>query len=84
MASLVLAAFFFAGIHLGIAGTRLRDSVIGAIGRAYRAVFSMASLTGLIWLIFAYNHAPYLPTWGIPEWWKPRRSCSCCQRFCWW
>lgn len=71
MASLVLASLFFAGIHLGVAGTRLRDSIVGAIGGAFRAVFSIATLIGLIWLIFAYNHAPYLPTWGIPEWWKP-------------
>ena len=71
MASLVLAALFFAGIHLGVAGTRLRDRIVGAIGGAYQAIFSIASLLGLIWLIFAYNHAPYLPAWGIPEWWKP-------------
>jgi uncharacterized membrane protein len=72
MASLVLAALFFAGIHLGVAGTRLRERVVGAIGNnAYRAAFSIASLIGLIWLIFAYRHAPYVPTWGIPEWWKP-------------
>jgi uncharacterized membrane protein len=71
MLSLVLAALFFTGIHLGIAGTRLRDSIVGAIGGAFRAVFSIATLIGLIWLIFAYNHAPYLPTWGIPQWWKP-------------
>ena len=32
MLSLVLAALFFAGIHLGIAGTAMRDRAIGSLG----------------------------------------------------
>jgi uncharacterized membrane protein len=71
MLSLILAALFFASIHLGVAGTRLRDVIVGAIGRAYRVLFSIASLAGLVWLVSAYKHAPYLPAWGMPEWWKP-------------
>lgn len=71
MAPLILAALFFAGIHLGVAGTELRDRIVATIGRGYRALFSVASLAGLVWLIFAYNHAPYVPSWGAPEWWKP-------------
>jgi len=72
MTSLVLAALFFGGIHLGVAGTTLRDRLVGAIGaRAYQAVFSLASAAGLIWLVAAYRAAPYLPTWGMLEWWKP-------------
>jgi len=72
MLSLVLGAIFFAGIHLGVAGTALRDRAIAALGEgAYRAVFSIASLVGIIWLVVAYTHAPYVATWGIPEWWKP-------------
>jgi len=71
MVSLILAALFFAGIHLGVAGTGLRDRLIAAMGRGYRVVFSVASLAGLAWLILAYRHAPYLPAWGILAWWKP-------------
>ena len=71
MISLILAALFFAGIHLGVAGTRLRDAIVGAIGNGYRALFSVASLAGLIWVVLVYRHAPYLPAWGIPDWWKP-------------
>jgi len=70
--SLLLAAFFFAGIHLGIAGTTIRDSAISALGESsYRGVFAFASVIGLVWLIIAYNRAPYLVTWGMLEWWKP-------------
>jgi uncharacterized membrane protein len=72
MLSLILAAIFFAGIHLGIAGTTLRDRALGALGLGgYRALFSIASLLGIIWLATAYKHAPYIATWGVPQWWKP-------------
>jgi uncharacterized membrane protein len=71
MASLVLAALFFAGIHLGVSGTGLRDRLVAMIGRGYQALFSLASAAGLVWLAVAYRYAPYLPSWGIAEWWKP-------------
>jgi len=72
MLSLTLAAIFFAGIHLGVAGTGLRDAAIARLGdRGYRAAFAVASLIGLIWLSTAYRHAPYLATWGMLQWWKP-------------
>ena len=72
MLSLVLAALFFAGIHLGIAGTAIRDRAIGLLGKnGYMAAFAVASLIGLGWLVAAYNRAPYLITWGMLEWWKP-------------
>jgi uncharacterized membrane protein len=72
MLSLVLGTICFAGIHLGVAGTTLRDRAIAALGEgAYRAVFSIVSLVAIVWLVMAYKHAPYVATWGIPEWWKP-------------
>src|SRR6202011_496060 len=72
MLSLLLGAICFAGIHLGVAGTTLRDSAIAALGEgAYRAVFSIVSLAAIVWLVVAYKDAPYVATWGIPEWWKP-------------
>jgi uncharacterized membrane protein len=72
MLSLVLAAIFFTGLHLGVAGTTLRDRAIGTLGQnGYRGVFSLASVIGLAWLVAAYNRAPYVATWGMLEWWKP-------------
>jgi uncharacterized membrane protein len=72
MLSLVLAAIFFAGIHLGVAGTTWRDRAVAALGEGvYRAAFSIASLVGIISLVVAYTHAPYVTTWGVPVWWKP-------------
>jgi uncharacterized membrane protein len=70
--SLVLAALFFTGIHLGISGTALRDRAIAIVGEnGYRAAFAAASIIGLLWLVAAYNRAPYVVAWGMPEWWKP-------------
>lgn len=72
MLSLVLGAICFAGIHLGVAGTTLRDRAIAAFGEgAYRAGFSIVSLAAIVWLVIAYKDAPYVATWGILEWWKP-------------
>jgi uncharacterized membrane protein len=70
--SLLLAAIFFAGIHLGVAGTTTRDRAIAALGQSgYRVAFSIATVVGLAWLVMAYNRAPYVVTWGMLEWWKP-------------
>ena len=72
MLSLLLAAIFFGGIHLGVAGTTIRDRAIAALGQSgYRVAFSIASVIGVVWLVMAYNRAPYVVTWGMLEWWKP-------------
>ena len=72
MVLLVLAALFFAGIHLGIAGTKLRDRVVSALGTTgFRIAFSLATVAGLLWMVLAYRQAPYIAVWTSPEWWKP-------------
>jgi uncharacterized membrane protein len=65
MANLVAAAVFFLAIHFGVSGTRLRDGLVGIVGeRAFRGLFALASLIGLIWMARAYSHAPHVPLWG--------------------
>jgi uncharacterized membrane protein len=72
MTSLSNAAALFIIIHLGISGTTVRDRLVARIGLpAYMAGFSVASVAALVWMIMAYNAAPYLPTWGQLQWWKP-------------
>ena len=72
MPSLILAALFFIAIHLGVAGSRLRDRAVAGLGeRGYQAAFSLASIVGLAWLVVAYDGAPYVALWGMVGWWKP-------------
>ena len=72
MISLLLAALFFIGIHLGVSGTTLRDRLVAMLGlRAYMIAFSVGSVAGMVWLVVAYKAAAYVPTWGQLEWWKP-------------
>lgn len=72
MTELILAALFFLGLHLGIAGTAIRDSAIAMFGETvYRAVFSILSLLGIVWLAHAYARADYIETWGQLAGFKP-------------
>lgn len=65
MSNLIAAAVFFLGIHFGVSGTRLRDRLVAPLGeKKYRGLFALASLACLIWLIYAYGRAPYVPLWG--------------------
>jgi uncharacterized membrane protein len=69
-----LAAFVL--LHVGVSATGLRTTLVKAIGEwPYRALFSLASLALLVWLINGYgemrddpfdplNHALWLP----PDW----------------
>lgn len=58
MLMLEVAAAVFVGLHLLIAGTRIRDAITGVIGeRAYLALFSLASIAALAWLLMTYNAA---------------------------
>lgn len=66
MLNLVVASAFFLLIHFGVSGTRLREVLVARLGAGpYRGLFSLASLVGLVWMIFAYRHAPSVPLWGV-------------------
>ncbi len=65
MRDLLAACAFFLLIHFGVSGTTLRDALVRRLGqKPYRGLFSLASLGGMAWLIFAYRQAPYIDTWG--------------------
>ncbi len=58
MSMLIAAAAVFLGIHLLIAGTKIRDAITGTIGEnAYLGLFSLASIVVITWLVIAYNGA---------------------------
>lgn len=62
MAMLTAAAAVFLGIHLLIAGTRMRDAITGIIGeRPYLGLFSLASIAAIAWLAMTYRAASAVP-----------------------
>ncbi len=66
MPDLIAACAYFLLIHFGVSGTRLRDGLTGSLGeKPYRGLFSLASLAGIGWMIYAYRRAPLVPTWGL-------------------
>ena len=72
MVSLALAALAFTVIHLGISGTTVRNALVARLGlNGYMILFSVLSVGAITWLIIAYQLAPYDPTWGQLEGWKP-------------
>lgn len=72
MPDLIAACGYFLLIHFGVSGTRLRDVLTAKLGeRPYRGLFSLASLVGIAWMIYAYGHAPLLPTWGLVLGFRP-------------
>jgi uncharacterized membrane protein len=65
MTTLIIAAMFFVGIHLFIAGTGLRARLVRWAGEEmFQALFSLLSLGGIIWLSRAYGQAEYVELWG--------------------
>lgn len=68
-AYLALAVGAFVGLHVGIAGTRLRARLIGRLGAArYRGIFALATLAPLVATIVAYRAAPVVPLWDVGSW----------------
>ncbi|HWA91539.1 MAG TPA: NnrU family protein [Rhizomicrobium sp.] len=62
MTMLIAAAAVFLGIHLLIAGTRVRDAITNTIGEnAYLVLFSLASIAVIAWLVMAFNAASASP-----------------------
>jgi len=63
MTSMSLAAAFWLGLHLIVAGP-LRVPLVDKLGeRPYRGIFSLLSVAGLGWFIVAYRMAPWVPLW---------------------
>ncbi len=69
MSLLVIAALVWLGIHVGIAGTRLRDGLVGGIGEGvFRVLFSLISIGAIVLLVWAWRAAPTTPLWYAPGW----------------
>jgi len=63
MTSMSLAAVFWIGLHLIVAGP-LRLPLVETLGeRNFFAIFSLLSIAGLGWFVVAYRMAPWVPLW---------------------
>ena len=69
MTVLLLAALIWLGLHLAVAGTRLRDRLVALIGDGpFRVLFSVASIAALVFLVRAWSTSPTAPVWFTPDW----------------
>jgi uncharacterized membrane protein len=72
MLNLIAASAYFLLIHFGVSGTRLRGVLVARLGEGpYRGAFALASILGLVWMAYAYRHAPTVPTWGLVLGFRP-------------
>jgi uncharacterized membrane protein len=70
--SLIMACTLFLGLHWLIAGSPLRQRIVALTGeKAFRLGFSLSVLASLIWMGWAYAHAPRIETWGTATALKP-------------
>jgi uncharacterized membrane protein len=69
-ASLLAAAVLWIAVHIGIAGTRVRDGIVARIGEGpFRGLFVVASFVLLGWLASSYGRAgPVRVFWMVPQW----------------
>jgi len=75
MLNLIAASAYFLLIHFGVSGTKLRDALVARLGPGpYRGAFALASILGLVWMIYAFRHAPAVPLWGFVPGFRPAAS----------
>ncbi|MBY0337053.1 MAG: NnrU family protein [Acetobacteraceae bacterium] len=66
---LVLASLLWVGVHVGVAGTRLRGEAVARLGeKGFMITFSAASFVSIALLVLAWQNAPYQPLWMVPGW----------------
>ena len=69
MTLLLLAALFWIGWHVGLAGTSLRGQVVARLGETgFMVLFSVGSVVSIILLVMAYNAAPTTFLWSASRW----------------
>jgi uncharacterized membrane protein len=69
MTVLLFAALIWVGVHVGIAGTHVRDLIVARIGDGpFRGLFSVISIAALVFLVRAWSVSPTEPIWFTPDW----------------
>lgn len=66
MTGLVLATLLFLGLHVCVSGTRVRGHIVGRLGeRPYLALFALASLGAIVWMVIAYRGTDPAVLWSL-------------------
>lgn len=69
MTNLILALVFLYASHFGISSTPLRDRLIQRLGtNLYLVVYSLIALIAIVWLVRAYQSAPFIGLWPPQPW----------------
>jgi uncharacterized membrane protein len=69
MVLLTIDALVWLGLHLGVAGTNLRYTLVRRTGvNVFRALFSISSIIALVLLVLAYNESGTVELWTAPSW----------------
>jgi len=69
--TLLAAAFTFVVGHFAISSTPLRPLLLGVLGRpVYTVLYSLAALAAMVWLIRAYQSAPFYFLWNRAAGWQ--------------
>ena len=64
--SLLLSTLAFTGGHFILSSGAIRSSIAGVIGEGpFRAIYSVLMIAALVWMIGAYNAAPYQRVWDV-------------------
>jgi len=67
---LLLAAALWVGLHVGVAGTSLRDAAVARLGgdARFTLAFSVGSVVSITLLVMAWQGAPFILLWEVPGW----------------
>lgn len=69
MTLLLLAALLWVFVHVGISGTRLRDSAVAQLGeKRFMLAFSIGSVVSIVLLVLAWQNAETSFLWAAPPW----------------
>jgi uncharacterized membrane protein len=69
MLPLILAAALWLFVHIGISGTRLRDSAIAALGEGrFMLVYAIGSVVAITLLVLGWQNAETTFLWAAPDW----------------
>jgi uncharacterized membrane protein len=74
LGELILAAALFVGGHFVASAAPVREPLAAKLGeRAFAGIYSALAGVLLIWMIWAYGHAPVVPLWTPAPWmyWLP-------------